>query len=354
MKLTFSKNNYRDVVKSFSFENFGDSLEKNNFQFLVGRFPLLEEFWKKYIIPATQRIEPGKTNVIRFREDNDRRIEKIASHNYSVFCNLVFAHLHLDKKDDCFLQDFYMHLAATCDLAEIMIIDVYLLLLSSKGEGSKCLQRMTKEEFLKIAGNWFDEEYEKIYSYYLNQGKKPKPIRFPGRDDILVEYLGKEGVRKKYAKLSNSIRAFRNKLVHDIKIGILIDGKTGIAYMPRPEKISEYGTWNEVFKADINDFVKVSEQTKKDVTELESILNEIWGKMIEDLDAEFFSEEHDRLRSIYNIKFTEDQEHFVSLGPPEMTTTSFENSKVTLSGEFNPDSDNFDNIGSATAWGKKD
>jgi hypothetical protein len=83
------------------FKEHGDYYEREYGHFLMTNFPNCERFWKAFVIPSTERME-GQPNTIAakiyHREGIDPEIEDIGSTHYSMFMNLVFAHLHLEHK----------------------------------------------------------------------------------------------------------------------------------------------------------------------------------------------------------------------------------------------------------------
>ena len=113
-------------------------------------------------------------------------------------------------------------------------------------------------------------------------------------------------LRKKYIRFSQSIRQFRNVVVHDVQIGSLQDGN-GNKLIPMPKTIGKYRTWREVFSVagDVEiinrDFRPMKQQMENDIIELETILNEIWELIIQAFLSEFYSTERKTLRDMYLI-----------------------------------------------------
>ena len=152
-----------------------------------------------------------------------------------------------------------------------------------------------------------------IPRYYYSKGKS-LPIRIPSRKNIIKElfkkYLKNDELRKKYIRFSQSIREFRNVVVHDVQIGKL--NITGGTYIPKPQVIKEYRTWREVFSA-INkpgviaqDFQLKKTQMESDINELETILNTIWELIIYEFLSEFYTHDRHFLRDLYGLTLTDD------------------------------------------------
>jgi len=221
---------------------------------------------------------------IEIRYSINPGLENISSIHYSVFLNLVFAHQHLDKK---FLSSL------------------------------EILQKLSRDDFLEKAGRWYDENYSSLYHYYLEKGKSP-PLKLISRKDIFTEYFGRQSQRrKKYARLSQAIRSFRNVVVHDVKIARLIS-QDGKLFVPKLEKIKEYRTWRKVMSAtreDIErDFVEQYSQAQSDVVSLEKVLNSLWEKVLADFNDEFSSKERTALRDLYDIEFLQEKQGPIIIG----------------------------------------
>jgi hypothetical protein len=298
-----------------SYKMHGDHYEQEFGHFLSGNFPNCESFWKIFVVPFTKRIEGYPNQIaqsIDIRQNIDPRIEDIANAHYSMFLNLIFAHLHLENRKLSSLENIYTHLGSTCDLAETTIEKWYFLILNCQGKETKTLQKMSREDFLEKAGKWFDEKYPNLYNYYLSRGKIP-PFDLISRSDILVEYLEKKTAsRKDYATHSQNIRHFRNVIVHDVKVGRIINGIHEETLIPKPQVITKYRSWRNVL-AVVNDkeiiekdFAEQYKQAKEDLVLLEQILNNIWYILIKDFEEEFYSKERDTLRRMYDIEFSSD------------------------------------------------
>jgi uncharacterized protein YutE (UPF0331/DUF86 family) len=298
-----------------SYKKHGDRYEQEFGHFLSGDFPNSESFWKIFVVPFTKRIEGYPNQIaqsIDIRQNIDPRIEDIANAHYSMFLNLIFAHLHLENRKLSSLENIYTHLGSTCDLAETTIEKWYFLILNCQGKETKTLQKMSREDFLEKAGNWYDEKYLNLYNYYLSRGKIP-PFKLISSDDIIVEYLGKKtACRNAYAQHSQNIRQFRNVIVHDVRVARIIDEKLGQTLIPKPQVIDKYRSWRNVLDIVGNkerieeDFAEQYQQAKGDLETLERILNDIWKILIKDFEEEFYSKERDVLRKMYDIEFSSD------------------------------------------------
>ncbi len=305
-----------------SHKEHGDHFEREYGHFLSGDFPNCELFWRKFVVPFTKRMEGYPDQIAQstdIRQGIDPRVEDIANSHYSMFLNLIFAHLHLETKMLSSLESIYTHLGSTCDLAEMTIEKWYFLFLKCQGKETKALQGLSRDEFLEKAGRWYDEKYPNLYQYYLSRGKIP-PLDLISSGDILAEYLGKTSAcRKDYAAHSQSIRQFRNVIVHDVRVARIIDEILGKTLIPKPHVIAKYRSWRNVLAVVSNkeridaDFVEQYQQAKEDLATLERILNDVWETLIKDFEGGFYSADSDALRKMYDIEFSSDGPIIVGL-----------------------------------------
>ncbi|MFH1636487.1 MAG: hypothetical protein ABIG63_21100 [Chloroflexota bacterium] len=301
----------QNFLSKISYARHGDTYEQKYGHYLSNNFPNCEEFWKLFVVPITKRLDsfPDKPlKSIDLRKSISSEIEDIANAHYSMFLNLIFAHVHLETKMLSSLENIYVHLGSVCDLAESVLEKWYLLFLQCRCEQSKVLQGLGKDEFLCKAENWYQENYSKVYQYYLSKGNF-YPIRVCSSTDLLTEYLGKaSNARKKFKHQAQLIREFRNVIVHNVKVGrIVVEG--GPILIPKPNVIQKYKSWREISailsdKAKVKkDFVEQYYQAEEDIISLEQAINEVWEKLINDFMDEFYSPDKPFLRSLYNIEF---------------------------------------------------
>ena len=191
---------FPEYLTHITYLEHGDRFEREYGHFLSGNFPNCERFWRIFVVPFTKRINGYPTQInpsLDIREDINPEIEDIANAHYSMYLNLVFAHLHLETKMISSLESIYTHLGSSCDLVEMTLEKWYFLYLKCQGKQTKVLQGLSRAEFLEKAGEWYDEKYPGLYQYYLTRGKNP-PMKLISGDDILVEYFWKRlGKQKK-------------------------------------------------------------------------------------------------------------------------------------------------------------
>jgi len=307
MQYEISKARLEAIISMANFANEGDKYEREYGEILKPRFPDCETYWRNFVVPNTKRIEVeirDPDERIRPGEGISEDITDIASLNYSLFLNLVYCYEHLSHPKLSSFEDFYMHLVAACDLAEEFLQRTYLLVLECRREKSEVLQQLKREDFLELAGNWYDRYYQNVYDDYLKKGK-PVPVRIPNRRNVLDEYFGYSEDWKEYKSFTRKIREYRNVIAHDVKIGSFsIDG---INFVPKKEKIQQYKKWSYVFAAAQDkekfkrDFIERNEQMSSDIERFETLLNKLWKTPILNLRKLFFEDENEIILAKYNI-----------------------------------------------------
>jgi hypothetical protein len=304
MKIELEK--LKKKIESCSYKSNGAQPEQE-FDYVVKElFPNSEIFWKKFIVPFTNRIDETITHeslAIHPRTEISKDLREIGSFHYSIFHNLVYAYLAFERKHASHFENFYTHLGSVCDSVEEFLLKLYLLNLECNNIKSKILEKLPKNEFLQIASQWYDENYEKVYEHYLNNGKPP-PLRIPMRTSVLEEYFGKSKDWKEYKKFSQKIREYRNVIVHNYQIAFIQD-QHGTHHVPKKEKIRNYKRWNDVFtgaadpKKFHDDFIIREVQMIQDLQNMMLVLQELWKKPITDMDNLFLIGKNEILLSKY-------------------------------------------------------
>lgn len=162
---------FEEYLKQFTFAEHGDRFEQFYGHHLSDNFPNCERFWRLFVVPMTKRVESYPSAVLRtieLRESISPFIEDIANANYSMYINLVFAHVHLETRMLSSLEDIYVHLGTTCDLAEAVLERWYFLLLQCRGGKPHLLDGLNRDDFLNKAREWYDNHYPEVYKHYLS------------------------------------------------------------------------------------------------------------------------------------------------------------------------------------------
>ncbi len=298
------------TVSALHFANDGDPHEREYWPVLKERFPNCERFWQRLVVPMTTRIEHalGEPGRDRRREDIAEDAWTVSYLNYSLFLHMTAAYDHLPVPFNSSFGDFYSHLGSACDLAEDFLMGVYFIVSECEGRKIEVLQTLPRDEFLKLAGDWYDKHYAKLYEHYLKFGKGKPPIKLPGRASVIDEYRKRDDAWKRYQSFSQKIREYRNVIVHDVAMGNVLVGK--VHMVPRKECIQDYRSLRAVQEAaqDVTrlkkGFILREEQMTNDMQELQQLFNALWEKPIADLTRLLYEERNPILLSKYNLHLT--------------------------------------------------
>ena len=306
MTLKTDISSLKSITNGFSYKSNGDFHEIQSGHLVTDLFSNSENFWKSFITPMTNRIEPSITNhndKIRPRLNISTDIVDLSIIHYSVFLNLVYASNCLTTKHLSYFENFYAHLGSVCDLAEEFVTSLYFVTLECEEKETEVLQRLSKTKYLKLAGDWYDKHYSNAFTHYLSKGKTA-PFKIPGRTNILNEYFGSEIAYKDYDKLALQIRTYRNVIVHNAQIGSRIT-QQGI-YVPKKNRIGDYKKWHQVFAVKQDkfqrDFIERDSQMTQDLADLKTSLNNLWVKPIQHFDRLMYSDINPILLKKYNIE----------------------------------------------------
>jgi hypothetical protein len=108
-----------DKLEEFHFDLHGDGREREWWHLVSSDFPAHEEFWRKYIVPLTNRVNPNinpqnsYSHWIGARQDINRNYEQMAMHHYSVFYFLARATYAL-RVDKSFYPEDILYLLDSC------------------------------------------------------------------------------------------------------------------------------------------------------------------------------------------------------------------------------------------------
>jgi hypothetical protein len=112
-----------DSLDGFTLNDFGDHHEQRLRDLVSPVFPAYEIFWRRYVVPLTNRIDPNfsfakdRDPWIRLRPDVPARQEKLAMHHYSVFYYLGRAAERISSGECEYPEDVFSLLDACGDNA---------------------------------------------------------------------------------------------------------------------------------------------------------------------------------------------------------------------------------------------
>ncbi len=305
-----SASKLQELISEIHFSNDGDDHEKKYGPVFKEHFPNLELFWRKFVVPTSQRIVRSDQSELRIarRNEVEDAVWDVTFLHYSMFLHLVYAYEHLRLPALSSFGDVYAHLVSASDLAQDFLIKIYQLILECQGTKSHIMNELTREEFLLHAGDWYDEHYAKAHQHYLAKGKWAS-IKIPTRESFVDEYVGHAVGWRDFRKFDTSIRTYRNFLIHSVAIGeVIVQGN--IILVPKRQKIESYRTLRQVSEATksygrlLTDFTPKEKQVSDDFLEMQICLNKLWEKPLCDLDHLFLQEHNERLLEKYRITFT--------------------------------------------------
>ena len=316
--MKIDKDSFLLYLEKINLTELGDPIERRLGNHVTQFFPNYEIYWRNLVVPVTKRIEGYPQSIlfdVSMRQGINEQVEDIISSNYTCFLHLVYAHVNYESQAMAYLENIYLHLGSAYDLAENFLEKNYLLLLDCTDAKSEILQSLEKEDFIKLAEDWYEKNYKDFYTYYLSKGKA-REIRLPSRKNILKEFiegkLGDKPLWKDYNKISTSIRNMRNAIVHDVRLGQIIIN--GVPMMPRPSIVHNYRTWrsirsviegkeNHAIREIIGkDFVIYPEQAKVDIENTEILINRLWEKIIDIMRSELFDKKNLKLLKYYQLE----------------------------------------------------
>jgi hypothetical protein len=297
----------------------GDPIERRLGGHIIELFPNYEIYWRNLVVPVTKRVEGYPKAIlldVGMRQGINEQVEDIISASYTCFLHLVYARMNYESQSMAYLENIYLHLGSAFDLAETFLEKNYLLLLDCTNAKSEILQGLTKEDFIKMAEEWYEKNYSEFHTYYLSRGKA-REIRLPSGKNILKEFIdssiGDKQLWKEYNEVSKSIRKMRNAIVHDVRLGQIIIN--GVLVMPKPSIIQNYRTWrsirsvldekdqNKVAMTLNRDFVHYPDQAKDDIESTEKLMNKLWSIVINIMQSELFERKNTKLLEYYKLEF---------------------------------------------------
>ncbi len=290
-----------EVIKKTYFANEGDYYEKSYWPLLKERFPACEDCWRHFVVPLTRRMEANVTDQRQRslpREHVSEDLVDMASLHYSMFMHLVCAYDHMMSPRLSSFEDFYVHLAAACGLAEEFLFGSYQLILECVGGRANVSQLARLEDTQRPAD---DQGEAAMAAAVPASGASPA-----GRQSPLDEYFGDSDDWKQYRFHSGKIREYRDIILRNIQIGrVVLAGD--MALVPRKERIQDYRRWPSVYLAADdpvrlqNHFIVMKEQMLPDIETVETLLNRLWLRPTADMKRLFFDDKNPIILGKYQI-----------------------------------------------------
>lgn len=137
---------FNSWLAQVNFAEHGDRYEKKYCALVLPDLPLIEAFWRAFVVPLTMRLHvyPGLAErSIRYRPGIEECLQHICGANYSVYLNLAFAKSALASWDEeQSLESVYTRLSSTFDVFESLCFTFCKLLCSCQGSTLGALNRL--------------------------------------------------------------------------------------------------------------------------------------------------------------------------------------------------------------------
>ncbi len=122
MKLEFQK--LLNIVNTTTYQNGGASTESRYGHYLTKEFPNSEVYWRKFIVPSTNRLYGNFQAGKLFTDNRDGVSEdllNIGSFHYTIFWRLI------EAQENFTFENFYTKLGTICDLVEEFLKIIYFI-----------------------------------------------------------------------------------------------------------------------------------------------------------------------------------------------------------------------------------
>lgn len=266
-------------LEKFNLLDHGDYYEKQWWQLVCQDFAAYETFWRRYIVPLTNRVDPSisadSDQWIGTRQDVDSRYEKIAMAHYSVFYYLARATQLVTSPAGYFTKDAFYLLDSCADNVKLF--------------------------------------FDSIRSIMRDLGDS-------------AEFLPKQHPKDYPAEFSE-IQSYRDVMLHNPVYGRLV--KNGVEFLPEAGRLGEIKwSWRKLATLSANDFVDSRERLKSLRLALAKYLQSMWLKIIAEMDRLW---DEDKFKRMLNLeRFLPIGERFlrVYVGPP--CSPSIAGTSITL------------------------
>jgi len=247
----------------------GNDFERVNWIKIENSFKNHEIFWRYFIVPMTNRMKGNvekETYITNHRIEVNNIIKKLALVHFLIFYNLINAFDNIGIKQDIkkHVEYYFINLGTVLDLVDALNIRIIHL--------SNCIdyvkENILKENMRGIIRFAISEiNFDKYKNDVKDFVKKDKDL--PKRDltlGFLEDYFEDYKIFKDYKELSESIRKYRNAIVHESSIHVIkLDGKY---VLPKENKIKEY----KIRLASNYEVDKIEEKGEKE--DFEEFINE--------------------------------------------------------------------------------
>lgn len=223
-----------DELETFMLKDHGDRWEREWGHLIATDFPAYAVFWRRYIVPLTNRISatPSRSERewTRLRPEVSERLEQMTMAHYSVFYYLARAANRISASDPPFPEDVFA-------------------LLDASGDNLRLFFGIMRE----ILGD-------------LNQPSPVLPIQKPEFGPFF------------------EVQKYRDTILHNPVLGHAVD--RGLTRLPRAEVLGKLkGSWRAVAQLGPDQFVDSGDLYKRLLKEITGFLEEKWREIIGALDG---------------------------------------------------------------------
>lgn len=297
----------KNILEKFNYENDGNQFEKENWHILKNKFPNLEIFWKYFIVPITNRIDPS---IEKFdhcwpshRVSVDNNIRKIGIEYYSIFYHLIFSQYYLNKDDKPpSIFNFFIHLSIVCDLFLSFLFRLIHLI------GNKInIPIFNESKYFKNAKDYYKKYLDKpnnLIDYFIRKDRLPK-VKYTLSLIQLVKKIIIDIEFTDFEKNAQLIKNYRNIFLHGyLLLPVVRKGKKMIFNIDKlklKDKELLLHCSSERDKLGDEYFIELNKLINECSIKILGNLNKILGELIIKMDKLIFIDKKQLILNLYNI-----------------------------------------------------
>lgn len=266
-----------DYLDEFTLASHGDHREQEWGPAIREYFPAYEIFWRRYVVPLTNRVDPSisfsnRDLWIRLRDGVRPEYEQMAMHHYSIFYYLARAIVRIRSGKSVFPEDVFASLDACGDNVRAFFAAMRSIL---KDFG-------VHTDFLPV---------QKDQLCVGEERSKPKMLR-----GAFVE-----------------VQAYRDTILHNPVLGRGM--QVSREFLPKPEFLPKVElSWREAARLESEQLIESQELYAKLLSDCGSFLQRTWEPLIANLDG---VRETDKFRKQWALNT-----RFPATAPPQVIAST--------------------------------
>lgn len=272
----------------------GDFFERNYWFLLAEDFPNYQIFWRDFVVPLTGRDADGS---IGLRNGIHPLLEEMAMTHYSIFNHVVFAQELKAKREQGLHGYFYFeailfHLSASTEM-----IDRFLLALAqidSTIQNEEFVRKLSWNEFQQKVNNYWavagkkgaspkESPYDEQFAKFLKTGQSATLV-LHNMDEAVNTFVRRislpRAAFRSWKKAVQPIRAYRNVITHNPKLGQWIEPNSHVLLIPKHTSLKKYQRWSDLNKFARDDFVEQEICINTLIQNLVNAANNMWEQII--------------------------------------------------------------------------